>query len=101
MTAFLEVIKKEADNELKDLRWMIPTGEALRVRLVRDWYKYYPDIKLINAYGPTEASDDVSHYVIHEVPAEDSRDCSCDRPDRLREDYDALRGSEDDLFTRR
>ena len=71
MTAFLEMIEGEEDNELKYLRWMIPTGEALTVPLVRQWYKQYQGIKLMNAYGPTEASDDVTHYVIEEVPSKD------------------------------
>ncbi len=68
MTSFLEIIPFEKNKELKHLRWMIPTGEALSAALARRWYNYYPDIKLINAYGPTEASDDVTHYVVNRVP---------------------------------
>ena len=61
---FLYIIGQEKRNELKYLRWMITTGEALPVSLVREWYTHYPCIKLVNAYGPTEASDDVTHYVV-------------------------------------
>ncbi|MCP4155418.1 MAG: non-ribosomal peptide synthetase, partial [bacterium] len=68
MTAFLEVVENEPENELRHLKWMIPTGEALGAALVRKWYAGYPGIKLVNAYGPTEASDDVTHYVVEEVP---------------------------------
>jgi non-ribosomal peptide synthetase component F/acyl carrier protein len=49
---------------------MVPTGEALTTALVRRWYDVYPGIKLVNAYGPTEAADDVTHYVVNYVPPE-------------------------------
>ena len=54
------------------LRWLIPTGEALPPALCRDWLSYYPNIPLLNAYGPTECSDDVSHYRIIQPPSEDA-----------------------------
>jgi iturin family lipopeptide synthetase B len=68
MAVFLDMIGNENDKDLKQLRWMIPTGEPLAVPLVREWFRHYPHIKLVNAYGPTEASDDVTHYKIHEMP---------------------------------
>jgi amino acid adenylation domain-containing protein len=55
---------------LTTLRWMVPTGEALPVELSRRWLQRYPNIPLLNAYGPTECSDDVTHYVVAEPPAE-------------------------------
>ncbi len=70
MTVFLQMIGQEEDNKLNHLRWLIPTGEALPVPLVREWYMQNPGIKLINAYGPTEASDDVTHYVVEDIPLE-------------------------------
>lgn len=71
MAAFLEVIKQEGHKELKYLRWMIPTGEALPVALARQWYRHCPGIKLVNAYGPAEASDDVTLWVIEAADLED------------------------------
>lgn len=80
LTAFLQSTNTIDVNfrgrQLHYLRWMIPTGEALKNPLVSDWFLHYPAIPLVNAYGPTEASDDVTHYVIkeplapylHEVP---------------------------------
>ncbi len=56
--------------QLATLRWMIPTGEALPVELSRRWLQRYPQIPMLNAYGPTECSDDVTHYVVAEPPAE-------------------------------
>ncbi len=58
---------------LSKLRWLIPTGEALPVDLCRRWLQSYPSIPLLNAYGPTECSDDVTHYAIYEPPAAESR----------------------------
>ncbi len=53
---------------LRALRWLIPTGEALPVSLCQRWLSCYPHIPLLNAYGPTECSDDVTHYAIFEPP---------------------------------
>jgi amino acid adenylation domain-containing protein len=68
MTAFLETVKYENPGNLKSLRWMIATGEPLSPHLVKEWRKLYPNSKLMNAYGPTEASDDVTHYVVDDIP---------------------------------
>lgn len=54
--------------DLSSLRWLIPTGEALPPQLCREWFDIYPEIPLLNAYGPTECSDDVTHYFIREGP---------------------------------
>src|ERR1051326_2652740 len=50
--------------ELAALRWLIATGEALTADLCRRWMSLYPAMPLMNAYGPTECSDDVTHHVI-------------------------------------
>ncbi|MCP5054492.1 MAG: amino acid adenylation domain-containing protein, partial [bacterium] len=42
--------------------------EALTVELARQWFEYYPRVKLVNAYGPTEASDDITHHVLAKIP---------------------------------
>ncbi|MCP5050715.1 MAG: amino acid adenylation domain-containing protein, partial [bacterium] len=68
MTVFLDTLEYERDVALKHLRWMILTGEPLTLRLVHQWCRHYPGIKLLNAYGPTEASDDVTHHVVNGPP---------------------------------
>ncbi|MCB0167536.1 MAG: amino acid adenylation domain-containing protein, partial [Anaerolineae bacterium] len=55
-------------TNLSGLRWLIPTGEAVPPDLCRQWLHHYPDIPLLNAYGPAECADDVSFYPIHQPP---------------------------------
>ncbi|NMZ41162.1 non-ribosomal peptide synthetase [Pseudomonas proteolytica] len=47
---------------LDGLRWMLPTGEAMLPALAYQWLLRYPDIGLVNAYGPAECSDDVAFF---------------------------------------
>jgi amino acid adenylation domain-containing protein len=54
---------------LAAMRCLISTGEALPPDLVRAWTAAYPAVRLLNAYGPTECSDDVSHGPLREAPA--------------------------------
>ena len=65
---------------LAALRWIIPTGEALPADLCRRWLQLYPDCPLMNAYGPTECSDDVTHHAIYELPVEAERSIPIGRP---------------------
>jgi amino acid adenylation domain-containing protein len=80
MSTFLSITEEMEYKDLQSLRWMIPTGEALPVSLVRDWSKQYPRIELVNAYGPTEASDDVTHYVVEGIPGQDQKSISIGKP---------------------
>ncbi|MBC9710975.1 amino acid adenylation domain-containing protein [Streptomyces sp. TRM66268-LWL] len=50
--------------ELAPLTHLLVTGEALPADLAREWVALAPHIPLVNAYGPTECSDDVTHAVI-------------------------------------
>jgi len=79
----LEEIDQRADTDpinLSLLRWMIPTGEALPPGLARRWLQHYPAIPMLNAYGPTECSDDVTHYAVTEPPAAHIVNMSIGRP---------------------
>ncbi|SDZ33524.1 non-ribosomal peptide synthetase [Thermoactinomyces sp. DSM 45892] len=64
--AFLDTVEglTEETRQLPKLRWMIANGEELPIKLVNSWFDLYPTIKLINAYGPTECSDDVTQHVM-------------------------------------
>ncbi len=56
--------------ELPSLRWLIACGEAFPPELCRRWMIRFPHIRLLNAYGPAECSDDVSYYPVPEKPGE-------------------------------
>jgi len=66
--------------DLSSLRWMIPNGEVLPPELCKRWLGYYPNAYLINAYGPTECSDDVLHHFIKEPPGEEVATIPIGRP---------------------
>ncbi|MFD0696559.1 amino acid adenylation domain-containing protein [Paenibacillus sp. GCM10027628] len=53
---------------LPDLQYVLVTGESIKPPLARKWFESYPHIKLVNAYGPTEASDDITLYVMEKAP---------------------------------
>lgn len=50
------------------LDYLLVTGEEVKPGLVHQWFKSYPGIKMVNAYGPTEASDDITHFIMDKAP---------------------------------
>ena len=58
-------------HELPCLRCVSVTGEALKKGLVQRWFAAQPGVKLVNAYGLTETSDDTNHEVMDRVPIRD------------------------------
>lgn len=66
--------------DLSSLRWLILTGEALPPELARKWLNAYPEIPLLNAYGPTECSDDVTHHAIFVPPGNEVANLPIGRP---------------------
>jgi amino acid adenylation domain-containing protein len=53
-----------AERALPDLEWAMVTGESVQPALVNQWLQTYPKIRIVNAYGPTEAADDICQGVI-------------------------------------
>ncbi|HEY4460884.1 MAG TPA: amino acid adenylation domain-containing protein, partial [Pseudonocardiaceae bacterium] len=74
------ILTESAGPELPALRWLVLTGEALPADLCRGWLARYPDIPLLNAYGPTECSDDVTHHAIRSAPGQDAAGVPIGRP---------------------
>ncbi|WP_055494770.1 amino acid adenylation domain-containing protein [Streptomyces sp. TP-A0356] len=69
--SYLEVVVsclERRPRALPDLRCVSVTGEALKRELVQRWFAVQPGIKLVNAYGLTETSDDTNHEVMDRVP---------------------------------
>ncbi|MFJ3618265.1 amino acid adenylation domain-containing protein [Streptomyces iakyrus] len=72
--SYLDVILsalERAPRDLPDLRCVSVTGEALRAELVQRWFTTGPAVRLVNAYGLTETSDDTHHEVMDRAPATD------------------------------
>jgi amino acid adenylation domain-containing protein len=65
VVAYLE----DKPRALPHLRCVSATGEALKQELVRRWFTVLADVKLVNAYGLTETSDDTNHEVMTAAPA--------------------------------
>ncbi|MES9519725.1 non-ribosomal peptide synthetase [Streptomyces capoamus] len=69
--SYLEVVVsylEQHPRDLPDLRWVSVTGEALKRELVQRWFALQPGIRLLNAYGLTETSDDTNHEALDRVP---------------------------------
>jgi non-ribosomal peptide synthetase component F/acyl carrier protein len=65
--ALLRSILERRPNEhalrmLSRLRWLMCCGEPLEPDLLRNWFRHFPNVPVINAYGSTEVSDDVATH---------------------------------------
>jgi amino acid adenylation domain-containing protein len=72
--SYLEVVLtylEQHPRKLPDLRCVSATGEALKKELVQRWFGLHPEIRLVNAYGLTETSDDTNHEIMTRVPDSD------------------------------
>ncbi|MFI1213359.1 amino acid adenylation domain-containing protein [Streptomyces sp. NPDC020802] len=72
--SYLEAVLAELEQrprELPDLHCVSVTGEAVKKELVQRWFAAEPAIRLVNAYGLTETSDDTNHEVMSRVPDQD------------------------------
>ncbi len=69
--SYLEILVTnlaQRPRELGALRYVIATGEALKKELTERWFAVQPRIKLVNAYGLTETSDDTNHEIMDRPP---------------------------------
>ncbi|REG90461.1 non-ribosomal peptide synthetase, partial [Flavobacterium aquicola] len=64
----LSLLETGSRKGLEDLHYFLITGEAATGSLLRSWFSLYPAIPVVNAYGPAEASDDVSLHIMRESP---------------------------------
>ena len=60
----LDDLAAHGGARLAGLRWMLATGEELPTEVARRWLLEMPQAGLVNAYGPTECSDDVTHHIV-------------------------------------
>ena len=69
--SYLEVVLTYLEQNaraLPDLHCCSVTGEALKLELAQRWFSLMPGVKLVNAYGLTETSDDTNHEVMRSAP---------------------------------
>ena len=50
--------------ELPSLKYLFVTGEAFSPSLAKVCLAYFDNTQIVNAYGPAEAADDVTHYIL-------------------------------------
>lgn len=72
--SLLRVILERAGEEpvfgaFAGLRSLIATGEPLTVDLCRAWFRHFPGVPLIDAYGASECSDDAALHRLTQAPA--------------------------------
>jgi amino acid adenylation domain-containing protein len=68
LSVMLDFFTEAAHGVPLPLDYLLVTGEAVKPGLVKQWFEKYPGIKMVNAYGPTEVSDDITHYIMDKVP---------------------------------
>ncbi len=75
LTGLLDYVSRLSIPErlLPHLKWMMVTGESVTVNLVNQWLQIYPLIKVVNAYGPTEAADDITQFIIEQPLPENQK----------------------------
>ncbi len=69
--SFLDILLDYLEENkvvLANLEYVVVTGEELKINLIKRWFELYKNIKMVNAYGPTEASDDITHYIMNKCP---------------------------------
>ncbi|MCP4148120.1 MAG: amino acid adenylation domain-containing protein, partial [bacterium] len=69
--SYLSVILNALDPvtlKFDAIDYLLVTGEEVKTNLVEAWFKAFPAIKMVNAYGPTEASDDITHHIMASAP---------------------------------
>jgi amino acid adenylation domain-containing protein len=67
-------------RELPDLQWMILSGESISIKLINQWLTIYPKIKIANAYGPTEAADDIAQFIVEQPVLKNQRTIPIGKP---------------------
>lgn len=69
LSTILDLLDRRGSRvALPFLRTLIVCGEVSSPLLIRRWFSYFPGTHVVNAYGPAEASDDVTLYIIDRAP---------------------------------
>ncbi|MFT6777844.1 MAG: amino acid adenylation domain-containing protein [Paraglaciecola sp.] len=65
----LDYLEKQPENaaQLPHLSWLMTIAEASPVPLINRWFAKYPHIPVMNGFGPSEASDDITYHIMRET----------------------------------
>lgn len=66
------ILEEEYTADQQTLTHLLVTGEAIYPALLQKWFARYPRKRVVNAYGPTEASDDICHHHMTAAPSGDT-----------------------------
>ncbi len=55
-------------TRLPHLQYLVCAGEELKHSQVTRWFELLPHTPIVNAFGPTEASDNITLHTMHAVP---------------------------------
>jgi amino acid adenylation domain-containing protein len=68
------------ERVLPDLKWMMLSGESVSIKWVNKWLEMYPEINIVNAYGPTEAADDIAQLIVDKPFPDNQRTVPIGKP---------------------
>ncbi|MBW4666579.1 MAG: amino acid adenylation domain-containing protein [Cyanomargarita calcarea GSE-NOS-MK-12-04C] len=71
---------RSQERELPDLKWMMLSGESVSIKWLNKWLEIYPHTKIANAYGPTEAADDITQFIVDKPLPENQRTIPIGKP---------------------
>ncbi|QJB39309.1 amino acid adenylation domain-containing protein [Chitinophaga oryzae] len=63
--------QQELHVGLRGLKTLVTVGELLTASHIRKWFGYFPGTPILNSYGPTEASDAITHAWLTSAAVED------------------------------
>jgi D-alanine--poly(phosphoribitol) ligase subunit 1 len=66
----VDQVERMEGPRLTNLRWLVSTGEELPAGLAERVGAALPGVRLLNAYGATETSDDVIHHEVSRADAQ-------------------------------
>ncbi|MFT4087147.1 MAG: amino acid adenylation domain-containing protein [Gordonia sp. (in: high G+C Gram-positive bacteria)] len=68
LAVFLDVVDRDVLADLRSLKWLFASGEALPPALVSTAHEIWPDVGIHNLFGPTEAGVEVGWADVSEAP---------------------------------
>ncbi|UAA39976.1 amino acid adenylation domain-containing protein [Paraneptunicella aestuarii] len=64
LVEYLQAQSQKHVSQLPDLKWLMIIAEPCPVPLINQWFELEPNIPVMNGFGPSEASDDITAFVM-------------------------------------